>query len=264
MASSFSPQERNIKIILEYDGTEYSGWQRQKNARTVQEECEKALSKVAQGTITLTGSGRTDSGVHALGQVANFFTRSTLDPPSLMRGANSLLPEDVRIIDAEEVGREFNARRDAVLRWYQYRIINRKIAPALYRRYYTHVPYRLDLHKMRAAARKLEGTHDFRAFRSILCTAKRTSLTLEAIAIFTEADRILLDFRCRSFLHNMVRIITGAFIEIARGKIPMKTLDEMLATGIRPDNIPTASPEGLFLMSVVYPDTVAEKSRKEY
>lgn len=252
MTFSTSKKSRNVKIIIEYDGTNYSGWQRQKNAKTVQEELEAALFTLFNIDIKVIGSGRTDAGVHSLGQVANLFTKSSLPLHSIVKGANANLPRDIRVVSAEEVPQNFNARRNAVLRHYRYQIINRSVAPAILRNYFAHVPYKLDILKMEKAYKKLKGEHNFQAFRSSLCTAKRTVLTLEEITIKQENEKIYIDFKCRSFLHNMVRIIAGLLIEIGRGKIPTKVVDEMLKTGSRPNNVPTAPPQGLFLVSVEY------------
>ncbi|MCD6384861.1 tRNA pseudouridine(38-40) synthase TruA [Candidatus Sumerlaeota bacterium] len=243
---------RTLKIVVEYEGTRYAGWQRQKNALTIQQVLEEALGRVLQEQINLTGAGRTDAGVHATGQVAHFKTSSALPLTNILNGANSLLPEDVAILSIEEVDDSFNARRNARLRWYRYQIINRKVPIALFRQYYWHIPYQLNLERMERIAEMLRGTHDFRAFRSQLCSARRTVLTMKELSISRNEDTILIDFKCRSFLHNMVRIIVGLMVAVGRGKLPVRVCEEMLLSGKRNPEVPTAPAQGLILMKVFY------------
>ncbi len=243
---------RNLKITIEYDGSRYAGWQRQKNAVSVQQAIEDALNEIIQEKVKLTGAGRTDAGVHAAGQVANFTTSSSLPLYNIHRGVNSVLPHDIAIIDVEEVADTFNARRDARLRHYRYQVMNRQSPPALYRAYYWHVPQKLNIEKMKAIASLVEGEHDFSGFRSQLCTARRTRLTMQEISVVAAPPRITIDFRCRSFLHNMVRIIIGLMVEAGKGKLPVRVCEEMLETGTRNPRVPTASPNGLTLMNVQY------------
>lgn len=247
-----SMSQRTIKIVVEYEGTRYAGWQRQKNALTVQQVIETALGKVLQERVKITGAGRTDAGVHAAGQVAHFKTSSSLPLKNIMNGANSLLPEDIAILGIEEVPENFDARRNARLRWYRYQIINRKAPVALYRRYYWHIPFELNLDRMQKVAELLRGTHDFRAFRSSLCSARRTVLTMKEISISKNEDVILIDLKCRSFLHNMVRIIVGLMVAVGEGRLPIKVCEEMLTTGERNPRVPTAPARGLILMKVYY------------
>jgi tRNA pseudouridine38-40 synthase len=243
---------RNLKITIEYDGTNYAGWQRQKNAISIQASIEDALAKVIQEPVKLTGAGRTDAGVHAAAQVANFHTSSSLDPINILRGANSILPEDIAIQDIEEVPEKFNARRSARLRWYQYKIYNSPVRPVLQRRDHWHVPQGLNLKAMEEVAVMLRGTHDFKGFRSQMCTAMRTELTMEELTIQTASPFISIDIKCRSFLHNMVRIIVGLTVEVGRGKLQPLVCREMLDTGERNPKALTAPPHGLTLMKISY------------
>ncbi len=245
-------ETRTLKLTIEYDGTCYAGWQRQKNADTIQGSIEDAIAKVIREKVRITGAGRTDAGVHALAQVAHFSTRSTLPSKNILKGANSYLPRDIVIRDVEQVDSTFNARRQARLRWYRYQIMNRSERPALYRHFFWHVPRRLDISRMEAVAEALRGHHDFRAFRSQLCTAKRTKLTMEELSLATQDDVILIDFKCRSFLHNMVRIIVGLMVVVGGGKLPLSVCEEMIKTGKRSPTVLTAPPSGLFLMRVYY------------
>jgi tRNA pseudouridine38-40 synthase len=246
---------RNIRMTLEYDGTRYVGWQRQLNGMSVQEKVESALSRHIGETVRVSAAGRTDSRVHALGQVINFHTGSTLPPVAIMRGTLSFLPEDIAITAADEVPPSFDARKNARLRWYRYCLLNRSVAPAAGRQFLTHVRYHLDFDRMRAAAAVLAGHHDFRAFRAVTCTAKRTLLTMAEPEITFGPDHlIIMDFRCRSFLQNMVRILAGTLVAAARGKLTNDDIREMLETGRRRNEAVTLSPRGLFLYRVIYED----------
>lgn len=255
------PQEhtvpgKNIRMTVEYDGTRYVGWQRQRNGLSVQEVVENALRAHLHEEIRVTAAGRTDSGVHALGQVINFHTASHLQPRAILKGALPHLPPDVALIDSSEVPPDFNARRGARLRWYKYFICNRSTSPpAVAHNYLTFVPFRLDIEVMRDVARVLAGAHDFRAFRSVNCTAKRTLLDMHEPGITRLPDGILLlDFRCQSFLQNMVRIMAGVIVACGRGKMRVADVQRMLETGERANDAITLPPNGLFLYRVFYMD----------
>lgn len=245
--------KRIIRMTLEYDGTRYVGWQRQANGISVQEKVEEALARHLGERIRVTAAGRTDAGVHALGQVISFPTSTSLPVRAIARGVLPYLPRDIAVVDAAEAPPHFNARRSARLRWYRYFILNRSIAPAVGAAYVTHVPYRLDLSRMEEVARILEGHHDFRAFRAKTCTAVRTHLTLHRPEI-TELENglLMLDFKCQSFLQNMVRIMAGVMVNCARGKMTLDAVREMLETGVRPNEAVTLAPNGLFLYRVLY------------
>lgn len=244
---------RNIRLTVEYDGSHYAGWQRQANGLAVQQVLEEALEKQLGERIRINAAGRTDAGVHAIGQVVNFHTNSTLAPRAIERGTLLHLPPDVAISHAQEVDSHFDARRSARLRWYRFFLCNRSVRPALGAQYLSHVIGRLDMHRMRAAADALSGSHDFQAFRAITCTAVRTRLDLYPIQIQRTADDIIiLDFRCRSFLQNMVRILAGTLVSCARGKISVDDIREMLETGKRRNEAVTLPPNGLVLWRVLY------------
>ncbi|MCX7717338.1 MAG: tRNA pseudouridine(38-40) synthase TruA [Candidatus Sumerlaeaceae bacterium] len=248
-----SSQLRNIRLTVEYDGTRYVGWQRQRNGVSVQECLEDALSRHLGEPVRTTCAGRTDAGVHARGQVVNFRTRCSLAPRAVQHGLFPLLPRDITVLDASEVPAHFDARKSAILRWYRYFLLNRSVAPAVGAAYLTHVRGRLNSAAMEAAASVFEGHHDFSAFRAVTCTAVRTRLTMQRPVItFAPDGLIVMDFRCRSFLQNMVRIMAGAIVACGRGKLTPSDIRKMLDTGSRQNEAVTLAPNGLFLWRVFY------------
>ena len=244
--------KKNIKLIIEYDGTNFCGWQSQKKDRNVQDVVSEAIEKVIQHKVKLIGSGRTDSGVHSLGQVANFKTNSKLSLESIVLGANANLSDDVVIKSAEFVPDNFNARFDAKLRWYRYVILNRRIGEAVSRYYHTHIPYKLNTKAMRKAVKYLVGEHNFAGFRSIHCSAKSTVRTITEAVLKKEKDNIIIDIKANAFLHSMVRIIVGTLIEIGKGKYKPERIKEILEKKDRKLAGPTAPAQGLTLMAVYY------------
>jgi tRNA pseudouridine38-40 synthase len=246
-------EKRVVRMTLEYDGTNYAGWQRQLNVRTVQQTVEEALCDHLHEPIRVTASGRTDSGVHALGQVISFATATKMPARAIGRGLVTCLPNDVTVVDAQEAAPDFDARRSARLRWYRFFLCNRGVRPAVGARYLTHVRGTLDFDLMRQAAATLSGEHDFSAFRSVKCSASRTALSMQPIELTQlPNDIIQIDFKCRSFLHNMVRILTGTMVAAGRGRVSVADIERMLATGVRVQQVVTAEPCGLFLYRVEY------------
>jgi tRNA pseudouridine38-40 synthase len=244
---------RNIRLVIEYDGTNYVGWQLQKNGVSVQEKVEKAVGRHLGEPVRLSAAGRTDAGVHAMGQVANFFTTTQLTPRAILKGSLPHLPRDITLLKADEVPPTFDSRKSARMRWYRYYICNRGTAPALGRNYVTHVPFKLDVEKMKSAASVFTGDHDFSGFRAVTCTAVRTQLTMHPIEITQLPDNILVfDYRCQSFLQNMVRILTGTIIACGRDRISISQIEEMLRSGKRVNEAVTLPPNGLFLYRVLY------------
>lgn len=244
----------DIKIVLEYDGTNYHGWQRQSSSggATIQGTLEKAIERISGEQATVIGAGRTDAGVHALGQVAHFRTRSRLSPVHWQRALNSLLPPDITVVGAEKVTEKFHARRRATAKIYQYRILHRAPPSPLLRFVSWHVPHHLNIRTMKAAAVHLLGAHDFSSFqtagspsRSALCRITRIEIaqTGDLITILIEADR---------FLRHMVRTIVGTLVEAARGKMRPSHVKEILQAKDRRLAGPPAPPHGLFLMKVKY------------
>ncbi len=249
-----------IRMSLEYDGSAYAGWQRQANSPTVQQSVEEALERHLGEQVRVTASGRTDSGVHAMEQVISFKTATTMSATAIGRGLRTHLPADITVLRCEEAATDFDARRDARLRWYRFFLCNRQARPAIAPKYLTHVRERLDLERMHAAAALLSGRHDFQAFRAVTCTATRTTLTLLPIEITQLPDNIIqVDYRCRSFLHNMVRILTGTLVAAGRGKLTHDEIRGMLETGQRHQQAVTVPPNGLFLYKVFYKGEVPEQ-----
>ncbi len=250
---------RNLKVVVEYDGTNYVGWQFQKNGISIQEKLETALGRVVGHPVRVIAAGRTDAGVHARGQVANFFTNCTLPPRAIHMESLRYLPEDIAVRSVEDVPADFNARRSATMRWYKFYLLNRSLHPTTGRQFVTHVYGKLDFDEMEKACSLFEGVHDFRAFRSINCQATRTVLSFRRPRILRLPNNIVtIDYMARSFLQNMVRVMTGTLVSIGRGRISADTVTEMLETGRRPVEAVTLSPNGLFLYRVFYGDEPPE------
>jgi len=241
---------RNIKLTLEYDGTGFCGWQFQPDQRSVQGEVENALQQLTQSSIRTTAAGRTDAGVHALGQVINFHTSSTLAPDVFIRGGNALLPPDVRVLEADEVDAAFSARYSAVGRSYRYVISTRPRAVG--RHYSWHLPLQLDGAAMQQAVANLRGEIDFESF----CQAG-SGLDHFRCTVFQAAWRqkdldLIFEISANRFVHNMVRILVGTCIEIGRGALPVHAIGDILAARDRCAAGRTAPAQGLFLVQVEY------------
>lgn len=263
---------RTIKLTLEYDGTEYEGFQRQRRGRTIQSTIEKALSELCQESIALVGGGRTDSGVHALAQVCHFKTSKKLEPSQILKGLNGLTPRDISIHRVEEVSGDFHARYSAIARRYAYFILNRPGNSAVFHRTIQWVPTPLDEKAMNKACRYLVGKKDFTSFctsgsdrknmitriKKAWCVRGKNGLKVP----FSHLDQHLITFyiEAENFLHNMVRIIVGTLLEIGQGKRKPEELKELIAKRDRKAAGPTAAPKGLFLLGIDYPKKI--KPRK--
>ncbi len=245
---------RNIRLLLEYDGTRYHGWQRQKNALTIQEVLETALARLAGDAMKLHGSGRTDAGVHALGQIANFHTLSHIPLQAFHAGLNSLLPPDIAVLEAAEVPPEFHARKSALSKTYEYRILNRPNRSPLHHHYGWWLAAPLDLDAMAAAAALLAGEHDFSAFRASGSGNLNPVRRISAARWQTHPAGGWLRFTvtANGFLRGMVRSLVGTMVEIGKGKAAPELLTELLTSGKRRLAGPTAPPQGLYLVEVVY------------
>ncbi|MCX7011646.1 MAG: tRNA pseudouridine(38-40) synthase TruA [Candidatus Sumerlaeota bacterium] len=243
---------RNLLLTLQYGGERYCGWQRQPGGLSVQQAVEEALEPINGGPVRLHAAGRTDAGVHAEGQTANFRTESSHSPRAFLRAGNARLPEDIAIVAAVEVPLEFDARRDARVRWYRYRVFTAPVRPVFRREQLFHCHWRLDEERGQKALAVFRGRRDFAGMRSAQCSAKRTMLDLECSLTVTPA-RWTFDFQSRSFLHNMVRILVGAVLEAARGRIGVEELEAILRSRRRDSRIPTAPARGLTLMAIGYP-----------
>jgi len=243
---------RRLKLLLEYNGTRYRGWQIQPNVATVQGTLEACLARLTNGPVRLHAAGRTDAGVHALGQVVHFDTASTIALPALVRGANSLLPSDIVVRQAEDVPMDFHARYSARRKTYAYIVHNHSVPSALRAPYAWHVPQALMLPAMRAAARVLLGHHDFSAFRAASCTARHPWRCLLGLRIVRHAERLVFVLNADGFLQHMARTIVGTLIAIGRAQLPADAMATILHSGQRQSAGPTAPAHGLFLVRVVY------------
>jgi len=244
---------RNIKLTIRYDGTRYAGWQSQRNAKTVQETIERAIKALTREKVNLIGSGRTDSGVHAMGQVANFKTRSKLPLKNIEMGLNSILPEDILVCGAEEVDLKFNAQTYAKDKIYRYTISNTDFVDPFLRAFAARCFYRLNTREMKRATAFLLGSHDFRSFRTEGGRKDNTVRTIKRIKIEKDGDMIYIDIEANGFLYNMARSVVGTLIEVGRGKIKADSVKEILAMKDRKFCGPTAPAKGLCLMKVRYP-----------
>ncbi|MBI2190500.1 MAG: tRNA pseudouridine(38-40) synthase TruA [Planctomycetes bacterium] len=242
---------RNIRILIEYDGTAYSGWQVQPGCRTIQGLLAQALHAVTGENVTLVGSGRTDAGVHAEGQVAHFHTRTRIPAWQLVFALNSRLPPDIAVLQAEDVPLEFHAQFHVRSKSYRYLIWNSKVRPALHQHRWAWVRYPLDLGKMRDAASFFVGTHDFKSFASA-SAEKDTIRTVKRLDLDREGHLIRLEIEANGFLYNMVRAIAGTLIEVGRGHRSVEEVPDTLQARDRRRGGPTAPACGLYLVRVDY------------
>ncbi|HJT21741.1 MAG TPA: tRNA pseudouridine(38-40) synthase TruA [Nitrospira sp.] len=241
-----------VKLIVEYDGTRYAGWQRQPDQPTIQEAIETAVKQLTQRDVSVIGAGRTDAGVHALGQVASFRIDKEWTPHEWIKGMNARLPDDIVVRSADLMPEEFHARYAAKGKLYQYRILNRPERPALHRAYVWHVYRPLAIEAMREAAMNLVGTHDFSSFEGSLTDNEDPMCRLGRLTVSMEEDLLLIDAYADRFLKHMVRNIVGTLVEIGQGK---RAADEMVAILHAKDRTKagrTAPPHGLFLLRVDY------------
>ncbi|MGA6926865.1 MAG: tRNA pseudouridine(38-40) synthase TruA [Desulfosarcina sp.] len=245
--------QKTFKLIIEYDGSGFHGWQRQKKDRTVQETIEQALAVMTRERAAVAGSGRTDAGVHALAQVASFKTRSHLDAEAFFNGLNSLLPDDVVIRACHRMPDTFHARFDVATKHYRYHILNQTVAPAVGRQFVWHIRKPLNTDAMAQAADEMLGTHDFKAFEG---TGSPRDHSIRTVTVSTlqaaGAGRLTYDIEANGFLRFMVRNIVGTLVEVGLGKRPASQMPAILQSKDRSQAGATAPPQGLFLMEVAY------------
>ncbi len=252
---------RNIRLTIAYDGAGFHGWQRQPHSETIQEILETRAAKITGAAVTLYGSGRTDAGVHATGQVANFKTSCPIPCASLVKALNDSLPASIRVRKAEDVPSDFHARHSARAKAYRYRILQRAICPPYLARYVCHHPYPLDIRRMARAARLLEGEHDFTSFagsdpaRRVKGRSEDSNVRqifYSRIRVRKELQMIVYEVCGSGFLHHMVRNIVGTLLEIGSGKLSPEDIPGILEARDRSKAGPTAPASGLWLVRVEY------------
>lgn len=255
---------RNIKLTIEYDGTPFSGWQRlnpapsgagRRGRPSVQAELERAIQRVTGRRTPVTGAGRTDAGVHALGQVGNFKTDSRLAAGRIPGALNAYLPETIRVVGAEDVDDVFHARYAATGRTYRYAVLNRPAPSAILRHHAYHVAAPLDLDAMAAALPALRGTHPFTAFRAVGSGERTTVCALRTADVARSVDMVIFTFEADHFLRHMVRMIVGTLLEAGKGKLPAPAVEEILRGEDNRKAGPRAPAHGLYLVRVSYEPT---------
>lgn len=243
---------RNIKLIIEYDGKGFNGWQKQPNKLNIQGEIERAIKEVTGEEVELNASGRTDAGVHAISQVANFKTQSNIDINKIPIALNSKLKKSIIIKKAEEVDLNFHARYNAKGKKYRYIINNSLVGSAIYRDLEYNFPIKLDVEKMKHAAKYFEGEHDFKAFKSSGTSNKNSVREIYKVEIKEENERIILEFTGNGFLYNMVRIMVGTLMDVGLGKIKPESIKDIIDSKERTKAGKTAPAQGLYLVEVYY------------
>lgn len=245
-----------MRVVLgvEYDGSHFHGWQSQPGLRTVQGVIEKALSKVADHEVKIHSAGRTDTGVHASGQVIHFDTLAERNLQAWVYGGNSNLPKDVSLLWAKQVGEDFHARFNATSRHYRYIIYNHPIRTSLYNQTVTWQYRPLDVELMHEAAQAFIGEHDFTSFRTLACQSKSPFRNLTEFTVRRRGDLVILDVKANAFLHHMVRNLTGVLLNIGSGKRDVSWARQVLEAKDRQLGAETAPPYGLYLVNVQYPD----------
>ena len=243
---------RKLRLLIEYDGTAYHGWQVQPNGVTVQELLEKYLTQITKTPVRVFGAGRTDAGVHAKGQVAHFLTESAMTPREFLKALNSCLPADIVILKVDEVDERFHAQMSAVAKLYRYSILNRDYPSALDCRFAHYIAQPLNARAMRQAAAVLVGRHDFTSFRGAGCAAKTSTRTIRVCEIREEGDYLRIEVEGDGFLKHMVRNIAGTLIEIGKGRLSAGDMQAILDSRDRKNAGPTAPSRGLCLEWISY------------
>ena len=243
---------RNIKLTIEYDGKDFNGWQKQPTKLNIQGTIERARKQITGEEVQLNASGRTDAGVHAFGQVANFKTNSQIPIEKFAIAINSRLKRSIVIKKVEEVDERFHSRLNCKKKTYRYIINNSPEGTAIYRNLETHIPQKLDVEKMKKAVKYFEGEHDFKAFKASGTSSKSSVRTIYKAEVYKEGDRIFIELTGNGFLYNMVRIIAGTLVDVGVGKIKPDEIPEIIKMQKRENAGKTLPPNGLYLLRVMY------------
>ncbi len=243
---------RNIKLIIEYDGKKFGGWQKQPTKLNIQGEIEQAIKEITGETVELYASGRTDAGVHSFGQVANFKTNSDIEIEKIPYALNSKLKKSIVIKSAEEVDERFHARYNCKGKKYRYIINNSTHGSAIYRDLEYHFPQKLDINKMKEAIKYFEGEHDFKGFRSSGTSSKDSVRTIYKAELKQENERIIIELTGNGFMYNMVRIIAGTLVDVGLGKTNPEDIPEIIKSKDRKKAGKTLPAHGLYLVEVYY------------
>ena len=243
---------RNIKLTIEYDGKDFNGWQKQPDKLNIQGTIERAIKDITGEDVELNASGRTDAGVHAYGQVANFKTNSNLPLEKFPIAINSKLKKSIIIKKAEEVDERFHSRLACKRKTYRYVINNSYVGTAIYRNLECHIPQKLDVESMKRAVKFFEGEHDFKAFKASGTSSKSSVRTIYKANVYEVGERIYIELTGNGFLYNMVRIISGTLVEVGIGKIKPEEIPQIIHEGKRDKAGKTLPPQGLYLLNVEY------------
>ena len=243
---------KNIRLTIEYDGKDFNGWQKQPNKLNIQGEIERAIEEITGEKVDLIASGRTDAGVHALAQMANFKTNSNLPVEKYPIALNTKLKKSIRIQKAEEVEEDFHSRYHCKQKTYRYVINNSEQGSSIYRNLEYFVPNKLNVEKMQEAVKYFEGEHDFKAFKASGTSSKSSVRTIYKTKVEKQGDRIIIELTGNGFLYNMVRIIAGTLVEVGLGKIEPNEIPEIIEKGERTRAGKTLPPQGLYLVKVEY------------
>ncbi len=248
---------QRIKMVLEYDGSNYHGFQKQINAHTIQAQLEQSIYNLSGESVSISGAGRTDAGVHALGQVIAFNTQSSIPAEKWTLALNSFLPEDIRILKSQAVDPDFHPQFNALKKSYSYFIYRQKQGASFYRKYALLNDEKLQVNDMQKAADIIAGKHNFKAFCASGSAVKSWERTVSACHLENQGAWLRLDIESDGFLYNMVRIIMGTLLEVGRQRMQPEQLMQILASQDRNQAGPTAAPQGLYLRSVEYPSIYA-------
>lgn len=243
---------RNIKLTIEYDGKDFNGWQKQPNKLNIQGTIERAIEEITGEQVELNASGRTDAGVHALAQVANFKTNTKLPIEKIAVAINSKLKKSIVIKEAEEVDERFHSRLTCKQKTYRYVINNTYNGTAIYRNLECHIPTKLDVEKMQQAVKYFVGEHDFKAFKASGTSSKSSVRIIYEAKVYTANDRVFIELTGNGFLYNMVRIIAGTLVDVGLGKIQPEEISNIIKIGKRENAGKTLPAHGLYLVKVDY------------